>query len=314
MYRDLPPARRLLYRATDPFLLASARVLAPVPWAADVRRTEVGARPRISIVTPSFNQALFLERTMNSVLGQRDVAFEYVVQDGGSTDGTLSILERRSGELTAWESRPDAGQSAAINAGFRRTTGEIMAYLNSDDMLVPGALALVAGFMRARPDVDVVYSHGVMIDESDRPIALMLLPEHSPRALRLYDYVPQMTVFWRRAIWERVGGSLDESLHYAMDWDLLLRYADAGARFARLPTLLAAFRLHNAQKTRTIRAQGSREGDALRQRNAKRLVPFPELVVRSLPHLLRRAWLVARYRAGLERIEVPWTRAPRGFS
>jgi hypothetical protein len=150
-----------------------------------------------------------------------------------------------------------------------------------------------------------------MIDASDRPVVLLLLPEHSARALRLYDYVPQMTMFWRRRIWDRIGGSVDESLHYAMDWDLLLRFTDAGARFARLPALLGGFRLHGSQKTRTIRAKGSREVDALRQRHAKRRLAFPEVVLRSLPHLVRRAWFVAKYRAGVERVDIPWAEARR---
>jgi glycosyltransferase involved in cell wall biosynthesis len=263
-------------------------------------------QPRISIVTPSFNHAAFLERTIDSVVRQAYPALDYIVQDGGSTDGTAAILQRRSAELTAWDSRPDAGQSAAINAGFRRTTGAIMAYLNSDDVLMPGALSAVAAFMSARPDVDVVYSHGLMIDEHDRPVVLVLLPGHSSRALRIYNYIPQMTMFWRRAIWDRIGGSVDESLHYAMDWDLLLRFSEAGARFMRLPTLLGGFRLHGGQKIRTIRASGSREADALRARHAKRSLSLMEVVLRSSPHLLRRAWCVAMFRLGFVRIQIPW--------
>src|ERR1051326_8247984 len=230
---------------------------------------------------------------------------------GGTPDGRLAILGRWAERLQWWESRPDAGQSAAINAGFRRSTGEIMAYLNSDDVLMPGALATVSRFMTAHPDVDAVYSHGLMIDEHDRPAVLLLLPEHDDRALRWYDYVPQMTLFWRRSLWERVGRTMDESLHYAMDWDLLQRFIDAGARFARLPTLLGGFRLHDAQKTRTIRALGSREVDALRTRHLDHRVSFRELVLNASPHLLSRARIVLAYRLGFQRLEIPWEATAR---
>ena len=303
--RDLPLAKRILYRTGDPFLFVDAQRIPPATWPA-APANGAQAHPRISIVTPSFNQAAFLERTIASVLSQRYAALEYVVQDGGSTDGSVDILERHAQDLTAWESRPDSGQSAAINLGFRRTTGDVMAYLNSDDVLMPGALAAVSNFMTAHPDIDVVYSHGLMIDETDRPVVLLLLPEHSERALQLYDYVPQMTLFWRRSVWDKAGARLDESLHYAMDWDLLLRFADAGARFARLPTILGGFRLHGSQKTRTIRAKGSLEVDALRHRQAKRPLSFAEVVLRSSPHLLRRACFVTGYRLGLRRVDMPW--------
>jgi glycosyltransferase involved in cell wall biosynthesis len=299
----------MLYRAADPFLLVDARRLPRPTWTEPLPRPLPSDSPTISIVTPSFNQAPFLERTLASVVGQRYPSLEYIVQDGGSTDGSVAILERWAERLQWWESHPDGGQSAAINAGFRRSTGEIVAYLNSDDVLLPGALATVSRFMTAHPEVDAVYSHGLMIDEHDRPCVLLLLPEHDDRALRWYDYVPQVTLFWRRSLWEKVGGTMDESLHYAMDWDLLQRFIDAGARFARLPTLLAGFRLHDAQKTRTIRALGSREVDALRTRYLERRVSFREVVLNASPHLLRRARVVLAYRLGLQRLEIPWETA-----
>jgi hypothetical protein len=135
---------------------------------------------------------------------------------------------------------------------------------------------------------------------------LTLLPEHDDRALRWYDYVPQMTLFWRRSLWEKSGGTIDESLHYAMDWDLLQRFIDARARFARLPTLLGGFRLHHAQKTQTIRSVGSYESDTLRTRHLKHRVSFSEVALNASPHLLSRARLVLAYRLGLQRLEIPW--------
>ncbi len=252
----------------------------------------------ISLVTPSFNQREFLERTIASVVGQRYPALEFVVQDGGSTDGSVDLLEAHASQLARWDSRPDSGQSAAINAGFCKTTGEIMSYLNSDDILFPGALQYVADFFASHPDVDVVYSNTVMIDTIDRPLVLWLLPEHDDESLWWYDYVPQPTLFWRRSAWTKAGSHVDESLHYAMDWDLLHRFLYAGARFARLPTLLAAFRVHGGQKTQRMRQVGQREVAALRLRHVGRRVSFAEVALRSVPHVIARARLTTAYRLG----------------
>ncbi len=185
--------------------------------------------PAISIVTPSYQHRRFIERTILSVLGQDYPAIEYVVQDGASTDGTVELLERYSARLAAWKSEPDTGQADAINRGFDNTTGEIMGWLNSDDLLLPGALAYVGSYLAAHPEVDVVYGNRLLIDDNDSEIGAWILPPHDDVALTLADFVPQETLFWRRRIWDAAGGRLDPSFGYAMDWDLLLRFQDAGA-------------------------------------------------------------------------------------
>jgi glycosyltransferase involved in cell wall biosynthesis len=205
--------------------------------------------PAISIVTPSYNQAVFLERTIRSVLAQGYPRLEYIVQDGGSTDGTVDILRHHAASLVHWESAPDRGQAHALNKGFRHATGDILAYLNSDDLLIPGALAKVARFFAVHPEVDVVYSHRLIVDSDDREIGRWILPAHDNAVLAWQDFIPQETLFWRRRLWERVGGCMDESFQFALDWDLLLRFRDAGARFVRLPCFLGAFRVHPEQKT-----------------------------------------------------------------
>jgi glycosyltransferase involved in cell wall biosynthesis/GT2 family glycosyltransferase len=205
--------------------------------------------PRISIVTPSFNHIGFLERTMRSVLDQNYPNCEYIVQDGGSNDGTVALLRRYSERLAHWESIRDRGQSHAINLGFRHATGDIMAYLNSDDLLLPGSLAYVARYFDANPKVDVVYSHRILIDAENYEVGRWILPPHDDQSLLWADYIPQETMFWRRSIWEKVDAKIDESFQFAMDWDLLLRFRQAGARFERLPRFLGAFRTHAAQKT-----------------------------------------------------------------
>jgi len=205
-----------------------------------------------SIVTPSYNQGRFLEQTIRSVLNQHYPLLEYMVQDGGSSDESLQILSRYHAGLTYWESHEDKGQAHAINLGFQHAQGEVLAYLNSDDLLLPGTLYYVAGYLADHPEVDVVYGHRILIDETGNEVNRWVLPPHDDAILSWADYIPQETLFWRRRIWEKVGGRLDESFHFALDWDLLLRFRDAGARFVRLPRFLGAFRVHRQQKTATM--------------------------------------------------------------
>ena len=161
----------------------------------------------------------------------------------------------------------DTGQSQAINRGFRKTSGEIMCWLNSDDLLLPGTLEIVSKFFRENPSVDVVYGNRLQIDVNDQEIGRWILPGHDDGVLSWVDYIPQETLFWRRDIWEKIGGEIDESFSFAMDWDLLLRFRDSGATFAHIPRFLGAFRVHNKQKTiATINDVGQREMNRIRER------------------------------------------------
>jgi glycosyltransferase involved in cell wall biosynthesis len=243
--------------------------------------------PTISIVTPSYDQGHFLERTLYSVLNQNYPALEYVVQDGGSTDESEDILRRYEASLAHWASEPDDGQADAINRGFAHTSGEIMAYLNSDDLLLPGSLAYVGRYFASHPEVDVVYGHRLIIDEHDRQIGRWVLPPHDDQELALIDFVPQETLFWRRRAWEAAGGSIDVSLRFAIDWDLLLRLRDSGAAIVRLPRFLGAFRAHDQQKTAIWYDQCLIECDALRSRVHGRRMSHDEAVARAAPYLRR---------------------------
>jgi hypothetical protein len=266
----------LIQHAPRPLCIATPTV--PVPDPA----------PRISIVTPSYGQARFIERTIRSVIDQDYPNLEYFVQDGGSVDGTVEILQRHAARLTGWESKKDTGQSQAINRAFARTTGEIMAWLNSDDVLFPGSLAQVADFFARNPDVDVVYGHRVLIDEEDAEIGRWLMPSHDAAVLSWADFIPQETLFWRRRIWDKVGGRIDESFRFAMDWDLLLRFRDAGARFARMPRFLGAFRVHSLQKTTAgISETGFAEMDRLRERTLGRVPSRMEINRAVVPYLMK---------------------------
>ncbi|MBV9122860.1 MAG: glycosyltransferase, partial [Planctomycetes bacterium] len=224
---------------------------------------------------------------------------EYVIQDGGSRDNTPAILDRYRARLTHCESTPDRGQAQAINRGFRRTSGDVLAYLNSDDLLLPGAVAYVAAYLEQHPDIDVVYGHRIVIDENDADVGRWVLPPHDAGALLWFDYVPQETLFWRRRIWDKIGG-LDESFQYALDWDLLLRFLAAGARFARLPRFLGAFRVHPAQKTTALwHSVGVPETNRLLQRCHGRTISTKERFLRILPYLCRHALWHKFYRFGV---------------
>jgi hypothetical protein len=265
--------------------------------------------PSITVVTPSFQQGRFLERAILSVVDQGYPALEYVVHDGGSTDETLEVLRRHSDSLTRWESAPDRGQADAINLGFAGTTGEIMAFLNSDDLLLPGSLAYVARYFARHPEVDVVYGHRILIDEHDRQVGAWLIPARAERVLQWSDCIPQETLFWRRRAWEAAGAQMDESFSFALDWDLLLRFREAGARMRRVPRFLGAFRLHADQKHRVLLDAGEQESAALRARaNGHPISPYvaharlqPFLVRHVLLHCANRA----SWRLPVLRFEVP---------
>jgi glycosyltransferase involved in cell wall biosynthesis len=257
--------------------------------------------PLVSIVTPSLDQGRFLERTLASIADQGYPAVEHLVRDGGSRDETPRILEAWAGRLASVVSEPDGGQTTALNRGFERTSGEIMAWLNADDVLLPGALHYVARYFVEHPDVDVVYGHRVLVDPDDREIGRWIVPEHDPEVLRWADYVPQETLFWRRRAWEKVGAQLDESFRFAMDWDLLLRFARADLTIVRLPRFLAGFRVHPEQKTNAWQTVGIDEMNRLRLRELG-FAPHPHQIHRRLwRYYLRHLALHAAWRTGLVR-------------
>ena len=210
-------------------------------------RMQPAKLPKISIVTPSYNQGQFVEWTVRSVLLQRYPNLEYIVMDGGSTDATMQILDRYRGGIDHIESQRDNGQADAIHRGFARSTGDIMAYLNSDDMLAPGALHYVAKYFQEHPEVDVLYSHRCTVDENNRVAYYWLLPRHSNWYMSRWDLIPQETCFWRRSLFNRVG-NIDPQLRFAMDYDLFVRFMRVGT-MRRVNCFLGAFRKHHTSKT-----------------------------------------------------------------
>lgn len=229
-------------------------------------RPTSAASPVISVVTPSFNQGIYLERTMRSILDQNYPHLEYVVMDGGSTDESPAIIQRYASHLHFWQSCPDGGQSKAIHDGFTRCTGKIMAWLNSDDIIFPGTLAYVADYFEKHPDVDLVYGNRIIIDSNDREVGRWILPRHDPDMLFWNDFVPQETMFWRKDIYDKIGG-LNPDFQFALDWDLLVRMQSAGAKMVRLPYFLGGFRAHELQKTSVWQETvGKKEIALLRER------------------------------------------------
>jgi glycosyltransferase involved in cell wall biosynthesis len=209
---------------------------------------------RISIVTPSFNQAQFIRRTIDSVLDQQgDFELDYRVVDGGSTDGTLEIL-KAYGDRVLWHSEPDRGQVDAINKGLRLATGEVVSWLNSDDVLLPGALARVAAAFTAEPDREWLHGRCVIIDAEDREVRRWVSAykdfrsrHHTFENFLTENYISQMTAFWRRGVHDSIG-YLDSSIRFAFDYDLFVRLAQRGEPIY-VPDPIACFRWYETSKS-----------------------------------------------------------------
>lgn len=232
--------------------------------------------PKVSIVTPTYNQGRYVARTVRSVLLQDYPNLEYLFLDGGSTDGTMAEVEPYLKRFAYWRSERDGGQADAVQEGLRRASGDVMAYLNSDDVLAPGAVRRVVRFFERHPDVDAVYSHRVVIDENDRIVSTWLLPPHSNYLISRWDLLPQETCFWRRKLFERAG-NVDSSMAFALDYDLFVRYMRAG-RFARLNAFLGAFRRHGASKTVSqMDSIGKAEIEVVMRRYGIRVGPLDRL-------------------------------------
>jgi glycosyltransferase involved in cell wall biosynthesis len=204
---------------------------------------------RFSIVTPTLNQAPFIEECINSVLKQDHPCIEYIIIDGGSTDGTLEIVQKFESQLSFFETGKDSGQSNAIARGFSRASGDILAWLNSDDLYLEGALSTVATVFEQNPDAVLVYGDYLVEQSNGKRLYKHKVSWNHTVAVHAYLMIPQPSAFWRRSAFEAVGG-LDEHLHYCMDYDLFLRMSCAfPGRFVHVKQPFSVFRLHSDSKT-----------------------------------------------------------------
>ncbi|MEZ5276221.1 MAG: glycosyltransferase family 2 protein [Opitutaceae bacterium] len=207
--------------------------------------------PLISIITPSFQQARFLRACIDSVLSQDYPEVEYIINDGGSDDGSVEILKSYGDRIT-WTSGPDGGQAAAINTGLKRSRGAILGYLNSDDVLVPGACRAIAEAFAHHPQADVIYGKAEMIGEDGQVLGLYRTQPTVTEELRADCTICQPAAFWRREIQDKVG-LLDESLQTALDYDFWIRIHQSGGQFRFLDKVLAQSRDYPGTKTRRDR-------------------------------------------------------------
>lgn len=214
-------------------------------------------QPLVSIVTPSYNQARFLGHAMQSVLRQDYPRIEYLVVDGASTDGSQEIIRRYADKLAWWVSERDAGQADAINKGFRRASGEIIAWLNSDDLYLPGAVAEAVAVFQQHPEVGVVYGNAVSADGDGRLLNELRFSSWGAADLLQFKIICQPAVFIRRSAAQGVG-FLDPSYHFFLDHEFWIRLAREN-RFLHHPSFWAVSRYHAAAKNVTLAAQSGAE-------------------------------------------------------
>jgi len=221
-------------------------------------------RPKISIITPSYNQGQFLEDTIVSVLGQNYPDLEYLIMDGGSTDQSIEIIKKYESQLSFWVSEKDGGQAAAINAGFKRATGDILMWLNSDDMLLPNVLAYAARQYQEKGDGvffgNCIHFHEINQDALDTR-GSDVVTSHKKKDLSAIDYIIQPSSFWTKKIWEQ-NGSLDASLNFGFDWEWFLRAQNNGVAFHSFSKPLSLYRIHEDHKSGT--GGGTRQQELLK--------------------------------------------------
>ena len=255
--------------------------------------------PLVTIITPSYNQAHFLEETVQSVISQDYGNLEYIIIDGGSTDRSVEIIQKYANRIDWWVSEPDRGQTDAINKGFERANGEILAWLNSDDTYLPGAISEAVSYLQNHPDAGMVYGDANLIDEEGHILGKFPARQTDyPRLRRGYVHIPQQTSFFRAKLWEQVC-PLDPSFYFAMDYDLWVRLAKI-SRLDYYPRLWANFRLHGDAKSVSDDDRCWPEMLRVHRREGGGLVS--PLVFKAKIRPIVYAWMPLRFRLWLRRV------------
>lgn len=255
---------------------------------------------KISLVTCSYQQGKFLDATMRSVLDQGYPDLEYIVIDGGSKDQSVEVIRRYEHALSYWVSEKDRGQTHALRKGFERANGDILGWLCSDDLLLPGTLKRVAAYFEAHPEVDVIFGNALWIDAQGQFIRPKKeMPWNKFVFLYDHNYLAQPATFWRRSLYEKVGG-LDESWNLGMDSDLWLRFAHH-ARPHYVDEYFACMRDYPEQKTRALKPAGRAEDATLSARELPALQRFPQ---RPL------GWLARAGRIGIKLVKGGYWASP----
>ena len=255
--------------------------------------------PSVSIVTPCLNQAAYIEATLSSVLDATSPPDEFVVVDGASDDGSAAVIERFADQLTWWVSEPDDGQYAAIQKGFERTTGEVMAWLNAGDLFMPWTLSVVRELFAVFPKMQwLTTQRPLIVDEQGRVVSCEFIGGFAARSFNAGVNLPggdwfaragiqQESTFWRRELWERAGGRLDTDLQLAGDFELWLRFFEHANLFS-LDSPLAGHRVHRGQKTEMLDDYVTEAGGALRKAGHALPGPRSASARRSIYHALGR--------------------------
>ena len=265
--------------------------------------------PRITIVTPSFNQGPYLERTILSVLNQQYPNLQYIIMDGASTDHSTKIIKRYEKYLYFWQSKPDKGQSDAIDNGFEMADGEILAYLNSDDIYWPGALNFIGEYFLKHPDVDVVFGNSYIIDEKDTILREKRSVKFSKLGLLTGSFdLHQASIFWTKSVYDKVSG-LDKSLHLTMDRDLWLRFLKNGAQFHYVSQTLSCYRHHQETKSFTQMQAMKEEYNRIMIRNFN--MDMNKIRFKLLRKMMRLRTLFLHLLTG--NISYLWTSAGRNY-
>lgn len=205
--------------------------------------------PKISIVTPSFNQGQFIEETILSVLNQNYPNLEYIIIDGGSTDDTIQIINKYADRISYWISEKDNGQSDALNRGFKRATGDIVCWINSDDILMPGALVTVMEYFSNHKDIDFINGYTLIMDADSKILFnYFILKQKKWYAKKGIYYLSQPSMFWKRTVFDKIG-YLKEDFHAKMDHEFLIRIFKNNFKVGQVNKILAGFRVHSNSKT-----------------------------------------------------------------